>query len=400
MMRVCHQDTCPVGIATQNPELRKKYSGDPQYAVNLLMFIAEELREYMAKLGFRTIDEMIGRTDKLRQETAKGHWKAAMVDLSKLLYQPSLEDCDGVRGIRQQDHGIAESLDERAILKACQPAIDYGTPVAAEFEIRNIDRVAGTITGSEVTRKHGAKGLPDNTIHLKFKGSAGQSFGAFIPKGMTMELEGDANDYIGKGLSGGKIIVYPAKNSQFVAEDNILIGNVAFFGASDGEAYIRGVAGERFCVRNSGVKVVVEGTGDHGCEYMTGGRVVVLGKVGRNFGAGMSGGVAYVYDPTGILAVSGNTEMVSYHPLTDDTAKAEVKAMIEQHLLHTGSTRASMILADWDKHSSSFVEVMPNDYQRMLEAIRSFENQGLSGDDALMAAFTANNSDASRVGGN
>ena len=400
MMRVCHQDTCPVGIATQNPELRKKYSGDPQYAVNLLMFIAEELREYMAKLGFRTIDEMIGRTDKLRQETAKGHWKAAMVDLSKLLYQPSLEDCDGVRGIRQQDHGIAESLDERAILKACQPAIDYGTPVAAEFEIRNIDRVAGTITGSEVTRKHGAKGLPDNTIHLKFKGSAGQSFGAFIPRGMTMELEGDANDYIGKGLSGGKIIVYPAKNSQFVAEDNILIGNVAFFGASDGEAYIRGVAGERFCVRNSGVKVVVEGTGDHGCEYMTGGRVVVLGKVGRNFGAGMSGGVAYVYDPTGILAVSGNTEMVSYHPLTDDTAKAEVKAMIEQHLLHTGSTRASMILADWDKHSSSFVEVMPNDYQRMLEAIRSFENQGLSGDDALMAAFTANNSDASRVGGN
>ena len=217
---------------------------------------------------------------------------------------------------------------------------------------------------------------------------------------MTLELEGDSNDYIGKGLSGGKIIVYPRKDAQFAAEDNILIGNVAFFGASDGEAYVRGVAGERFCVRNSGVKVVVEGTGDLGCEYMTGGRVVVLGKVGRNFGAGMSGGVAYVYDPTGILAVSGNTEMVSYSPLSDDAEKSEVKAMIEKHVLHTHSTRGSMILADWDKHSADFVRVMPNDYQRMLEAIKSFEQQGLSGEEALMAAFSANNSDASRVGGN
>ncbi len=400
MMRVCHQDTCPVGIATQNPELRKKYAGDPQYVVNLLMFIAEELREYMAKLGFRTLDEMVGRVDKLRQGSAEGHWKARMVDLSNILHSPTLEECDGIRCTREQDHGIAQSLDEREVLKACQPAIDKGTPVTAEFEIKNIDRVAGTITGSEVTRKYGAAGLPEDTIRLKFNGSAGQSFGAFAPKGMTLELEGDSNDYIGKGLSGGKIIVYPRKDAQFAAEDNILIGNVAFFGASGGEAYVRGVAGERFCVRNSGVRVVVEGTGDHGCEYMTGGRVVVLGKVGRNFGAGMSGGVAYVYDPTGILAVSGNTEMVAYSALSDAAEKAEVKAMVEKHLLYTGSVRASMILADWDKLSGSFVRVMPNDYQRMLEAIRSFEEQGLSGEEALMAAFTANNSDASRVGGN
>ena len=400
MMRVCHLDTCPVGIATQNPELRKKYSGDPQYVVNLLMFIAEELREYMAKLGFRTIDEMVGRVDKLRQETAKGHWKASMVDLSKILYRPELEECDGVYCIRTQDHGITQSLDEREILKACQDAIDNGTPVTAEFPIKNIDRVAGTITGAEVTRKYGEAGLPEDTIRLKFYGSAGQSFGAFLPKGMTLELDGDCNDYIGKGLSGGKIIVYPPKDAQFAAEDNIVIGNVAFFGASDGEAYIRGVAGERFCVRNSGVKVVVEGTGDHGCEYMTGGRVVVLGKVGRNFGAGMSGGVAYVYDPTGILAISGNTEMVDYGPLSDAQEQVEVKTMIEKHVLHTGSTRGSMILADWATFVKDFVRVMPRDYERMLTAIRSFEAQGLSNEEAMMAAFAANNSDASRVGGN
>ena len=366
------------------------------------MFIAEELREYMAKLGFRTVDEMIGRVDKLRQDpnNAKGHWKAAMVDLSKILYTPTVENCDGVRQLRIQDHGIEHTLDETHVYPVCKPAIENGTAVKATFAIRNIDRVVGTITGSELTRKYGANGLPEDTIQLKFNGSAGQSFGAFLPKGMTLELEGDANDYIGKGLSGGKIIVYPTKNSNFIAEDNILIGNVAFFGASGGEAYINGVAGERFCVRNSGVKVVVEGTGDHGCEYMTGGRVVVLGKVGRIFGAGMSGGVAYVYDPSGILAVSGNTEMVSYTALSDAQDKAEVKAMIEKHVLHTGSERGSMLLSDWDKYSAQFVRVMPNDYERMLEAIAVFEAKGLAGEDALMAAFSANNSDASRVGGN
>lgn len=400
MMRVCHQDTCPVGVATQNPELRKKYSGDPQYVVNLLMFIAEELREYMAKLGFRSIDEMVGRVDKLRQADTSDHWKAKGVDLGKLLYQPPVEECDGIRCLRTQDHGIADTLDERALLRACRPALEEGKPVYVEFPIKNIDRVVGTITGSAITRKYGAAGLPADTIRLKFYGSAGQSFGAFIPQGMTLELEGDANDYLGKGLSGGKIVVYPPKDARFAAEDNILIGNVAFFGASGGEAYIRGVAGERFCVRNSGVQVVVEGTGDHGCEYMTGGRVVVLGKVGRNFAAGMSGGVAYVYDPTGILAVSGNREMVGYGPLTDAEEIATVKAMIERHVLYTGSARGSLILGEWDKHLAHFVRVMPHDYKRMLEAIRAFEQQGLSGDEALMAAFTANNSDAARISGN
>lgn len=400
MMRVCHLDTCPVGIATQNPELRKKYTGDPQHVVNLLTFIAEEMREYMAKLGFRTIEEMVGRVDKLRQDNSRGHWKADGVDLSPLLYQPELEECDGVFCTRTQDHGIDQSLDIREILPACQPAIENGTPVQAEFNITNIERVAGTITGNEVTKKYGADGLPADTVRLKFNGSAGQSFGAFVPKGMTLELEGDSNDYIGKGLSGGKLIVYPPKFASYSAEENIVIGNVAFFGASAGEAYVRGVAGERFCVRNSGVHVVVEGVGDHGCEYMTGGRVVVLGDVGRNFAAGMSGGVAYVLDPNGILASSGNTEMVSYGPLAEAEEIAEVKAMIERHVLHTESTRGASILEDWNNQLKHFVRVMPNDYKRMQDTIKRFEAEGMSGDEALMAAFKANNEDVSRASGN
>lgn len=400
MMRVCHLDTCPVGIATQNPELRKKYTGDPQYVVNLLMFIAEEMREYMAKLGFRSIDEMVGRVDKLRQVKGTGHWKADTVDLGKLLYKPKLEECDGVYCTRNQDHGIAQSLDILQILPLCQPAIENGTPVKGAFQVKNTDRVIGTITGNEVTKKYGADGLPEDTIHIKLYGSAGQSMGAFMPKGMTLELEGDSNDYIGKGLSGGKIIVYPPSCASYPAEDNIIIGNVAFFGASGGEAYVRGVAGERFCVRNSGVHAVVEGTGDHGCEYMTGGRVVVLGDVGRNFAAGMSGGVAYVLDPKGTLAVSGNTEMVSYGPLSEDDEIAEVKAMIEKHVNYTDSARGRAILEDWDEQLKHFVRVMPNDYKRMLETIRRFEDEGLSGDEALMAAFKANNEDVSRASGN
>ncbi len=399
MMRVCHLDTCPVGIATQNPELRKKYSGDPQYVINLLTFIAEEMREYMAKLGFRTIDEMVGRVDKLYAKPTD-HWKAGKVDLSALLYQPELEECDGVRCNRAQDHGIAQSLDMRTLLATCQPAIENGTPVKAEFAIKNIDRVVGTITGNEITKRYGAAGLPDDTIQLKFNGSAGQSFGAFMPRGMTLELEGDSNDYIGKGLSGGKIIVYPPKEARYIAENNIVIGNVAFFGATKGEAYIRGIAGERFCVRNSGVEVVVEGTGDHGCEYMTGGRVVVLGDVGRNFAAGMSGGVAYVYDPKGILAISGNREMVSYDPLVEADDIATVKQMVEKHVLHTHSPRGSSLLANWDAEQAHFVRVMPHDYKRMQDTIRKFEAQGLTGDAALMAAFKANNEDEHRAGGN
>ena len=399
MMRVCHLDTCPVGIATQNPELRKKYTGDPQYVVNLLTFIAQELREYMAKLGFRTIDEMVGRVDKLYAKKVD-HWKFSSIDMSNILYQPKLEENDGVRCCRLQNHNIDESLDMREILPACLPAIEAGTPVQASFRIKNIDRVAGTITGHEITKKYQAAGLPPDTIRLKFTGSAGQSFGAFIPKGMTMELEGDSNDYIGKGLSGGKIIVYPPRQAQYIAEQNIVIGNVAFFGASQGEAYIRGIAGERFCVRNSGVHVVVEGTGDHGCEYMTGGCVVVLGDVGRNFAAGMSGGVAYVYDPKGILALSGNTEMVAYGALQEADDIATVKGMIEKHVLHTESPRGSQILQDWLNHVKHFVRVMPHDYKRMLDTVKKFEAQGMKGEEALMAAFQANNADETRASGN
>ncbi len=399
MMRVCHLDTCPVGIATQNPELRKKYNGDPQYVVNLLTFIAEEMREYMAKLGFRSIDEMVGRVDRLYQKKVD-HWKAGSVDLSQLLYQPTLESCDGHRWNRLQDHAIEQSLDMREILSACQPAIQHGMPVKAAFPVKNVDRVIGTITGHEVTKRYGADGLPEDTIQLKFTGSAGQSFGAFVPRGMTLELEGDANDYIGKGLSGGKIIVYPPKGAKYTAEDNIVIGNVAFFGASRGEAYVRGIAGERFCVRNSGVNVVVEGTGDHGCEYMTGGCVVVLGNVGRNFAAGMSGGVAYVYDPEGILAVSGNREMVSYGALDAAEDIAAVKRMITSHVQYTASPCGQRILDGWDKHQAHFVRIMPNDYKRMLDTIKAFEAQGLSGEEVLMAAFKANNEDGSRASGN
>jgi len=400
MMRVCHLDTCPVGIATQNPELRKKYTGDPQYVVNLLTFIAEDMRQYMARLGFRTVDEMVGQVHRLRQVKGRGHWKSDSVDLSALLYQPDLDGNDGIYCTRSQEHGIEHSLDMRQLLDACQPAIEQGTSVRAEFPITNIDRVVGTVIGNEITKKHGAEGLPEDTIQLRFTGSAGQSFGAFIPRGMTLALEGDANDYIGKGLSGGRIVVFPPPNARYAAEDNILIGNVAFFGASSGEAYIRGVAGERFCVRNSGVHAVVEGTGDHACEYMTGGRVAVLGNVGRNFAAGMSGGVAYVYDPDGILAVSGNTEMVSYGPLETAAEFAELQGMIEKHVLHTGSTRGRQLLDNWDNSRQAFVRVMPHDYQRMLDTIRRLEAEGLSGEAALMAAFKANNQDLTRASGN
>lgn len=399
MMRVCHLDTCPVGIATQNPELRKKYTGDPQYVVNLLTYIAEEMREYMAKLGFRTIDEMVGRSDLLKQKEGIDHWKAKNLDLSKILYQPTVENSTGSYGIHKQDHGIELSLDEREILAASQNAIETGTPVKLEYNVSNIDRVVGTITGAELTRKHGAEGLAEDTIQIKLNGSAGQSMGAFMPKGMTIELEGDSNDYIGKGLSGGKIVVYPQKDAKFKAEENIVIGNVAFFGASAGEAYINGVAGERFCVRNSGVEVVVEGTGDHACEYMTGGRVVVLGNVGRNFAAGMSGGVAYVYDPKGILAQSGNREMVTYTALSEDDDMAYVRSKVEKHALHTNSPRATALLEDWDNTIKHFVRVMPNDYKRMMDTVQTFTEQGLSHEDALMAAFKANNEDAARASG-
>jgi glutamate synthase (ferredoxin) len=400
MMRVCHLNTCPVGVATQDPRLRAKFTGDPQNAVNFMRFIAQEVRELMAQLGFRSIDEMVGRTDKLEMKPAIEHWKAKGVDLSKVLYQPNVAPEVGRYCQIPQDHGLENSLDVQQLLDLALPAILEGKKVEATLPIRNINRVVGTITGSELTRKYGPDGLPDDTIQFNFHGSAGQSFGAFVPRGMTLTLEGDANDYLGKGLSGGKIIVYPPAGSTFVPEENIIIGNVACYGATAGEAYIRGVSGERFCVRNSGVTAVVEGVGDHGCEYMTGGRVVVLGVTGRNFAAGMSGGVAYVLDEKGDFAMRCNKQMVALEKLTDRDEIEEVRQMIARHGDYTKSTRAWKVLAEWDETVPKFVKVLPKDYKRVLESLKRAKDAGLSGDDAITAAFEENVRDVARVGGN
>jgi len=402
MMRVCHKNTCPVGVATQNPELRKKFNGAADYVVNFMLFAAEELREIMAELGFRNIKEMVGRSDCLEMNSAINHWKAKGLDYSKILYRPQVGPDVGTYCSMVQDHGLEKSLDMTKLLEICQPAIENRDKVSAELDIINTNRVVGTIVANEVTRKHGADGLPDGTIHLKFNGSAGQSFGAFTARGMTLELEGDANDYIGKGLSGGKIIVYQPKVASHIAHENILVGNVAFYGATQGEAYIAGVGGERFCVRNSGVDVVVEGVGDHGCEYMTGGSLVVLGRTGRNFAAGMSGGVAYIYDPESAFPSKLNAAMVNLYQLIEceDGEIAQLKQKIEKHLELTGSARASEILENWEQAKAAFVKVLPKDYERVLNAQKRMLEAGLTGDDAIMAAFEENIRDLSRVGGN
>ena len=400
MMRVCHLNTCPTGVATQDPKLREKFTGKPEHVVNFMRFIAEDMRQQMAQLGFRTVEEMVGRVDRLEPKKAIDHWKAKGFDFSNILYQPDVGPEVGRFRQVEQDHGLEKALDVTTLLDLCKPAILRGEKVTAELPIRNVNRVVGTITGSEVTRKWGAKGLPEDTIRLKFNGSAGQSFGAFMPKGMTFELEGDANDYFGKGLSGGKVIVRPPARATFVAEDNIIIGNVALYGATGGEAYIRGMAGERFAVRNSGVDAVVEAVGDHGCEYMTGGHVVVLGPAGRNFGAGMSGGVAYVLDEGGGFAANVNMQMVAVEKLTESVEINRVKALVEKHLKWTDSNRAKQVLADWDKSVRHFVKVIPKDYQRMLACITRAHDQGLTGDEAIMVAFEENARDLARVGGN
>ena len=399
MMRVCHLNTCPVGVATQDPQLRKFFSGSPDHVVNFMRFIAAELREIMARLGFRTINEMIGRTDKLAPRKAIEHWKAKGLDFTSILQRPDV--WPEVIRYRQidQDHGIAKSLDVTRLLDICEPAIERGERVHADLPIRNVNRVVGTITGSKVTKKWGPNGLPEDTINLKFTGSAGQSFGAFIPKGMTLELEGDANDYLGKGLSGGKIIVYPSKGSTFVAGENIIIGNVAFYGATSGEAFICGMAGERFGVRNSGVNAVVEAIGDHGCEYMTGGRVIVLGRTGRNFAAGMSGGIAYVLDEAGDFPAHCNPEMVSLEKLKDADEIEMIWKLIQRHQAYTKSERAAKVLAAWRQLVPKFVKVMPKDYQRVLESMKKVKELGLTGDEAVMAAFEENVRDVARVGG-
>jgi glutamate synthase (ferredoxin) len=400
MMRVCHLNTCPAGVATQDPKLREKFKGKPEHVVNFMRFVATELREIMAELGFRTIDEMVGRVDKLEPRKAIDHWKARGLDFSNLLYQPEVDPDWGRFCQDAQDHGLEKSLDVTSLLELCKPAIERREEVVAELPIRNVHRSVGTITGSEVTRRHGAKGLPEDTIRIHFRGSAGQSFGAFMPAGMTFSLEGDANDYVGKGLSGGKIAVFPPSGATFPAEDNIIVGNVALYGATSGEVYIRGMAGERFCVRNSGVSAVVEAVGDHGCEYMTGGRVVVLGLTGRNFGAGMSGGVAYVLDEKGDFAKRVNMQMVILEKLEEPAERTEVRRMIERHLEYTSSARARQVLDAWDDAVTKLVKVIPKDYQRMLQCIARAEEQGLVGDEAIMEAFEANARDLSRVGGN
>ncbi|MDE2219824.1 MAG: glutamate synthase large subunit, partial [Gammaproteobacteria bacterium] len=400
LMRVCHLNTCPVGVATQDPKLREQFAGKPEHVVNFMRFIAQDLREIMAQLGFRSVEEMVGRVDRLEPRKAIDHWKARGFDFSNILYQPDVGDEIGRHHRVAQDHGLGQSLDLTTILELCRPAIERGELVRATLPIRNVNRVVGTITGSEITRRHGARGLPADTIQLGFKGSAGQSFGAFIPPGMTLRLEGDANDYVGKGLSGGKLIIHPPKDAGFVAEDNIIIGNVALYGATSGEAYIRGMAGERFAVRNSGVDAVVEAVGDHGCEYMTGGRVVVLGRTGRNFGAGMSGGVAYVLDEQGDFSSHVNTQMVGVERLEDPGEIAAVRALVEKHRELTGSTRAASLLQTWELVVPRFLKVMPKDYKRVLACIRRAHDQGLSGDEAIMVAFEENARDLARVGGN
>jgi glutamate synthase (ferredoxin) len=364
-----------------------------------MRFIAQEVRELMAQLGFRHFNEMVGRVDRLEVKKAVHHWKAKGLDLSSVLYQPQVAPEVGRYCQASQDHGLEKSLDQRILMKICEPALEHRQPVRATLAIRNVNRVVGTMVGSEVTRRYGPAGLPEDTIRIKFKGSAGQSFGAFLPRGMTFLLAGDANDYIGKGLSGGKIIVYPPEGSTFVSEENIIIGNVAFYGATSGEVYVRGMAGERFGVRNSGINAVVEAVGDHGCEYMTGGRVVVLGSTGRNFAAGMSGGVAYVIDEQGDFATRCNPQMVGLEKLEDPEEGEEVRRLIARHAEYTRSQRASRILALWQEYLPRFVKVMPRDYRRMLAAIDRVKASGLSGDEAVMAAFEENARDVARVGG-
>jgi glutamate synthase (ferredoxin) len=399
MMRVCHLNTCPVGVATQNPELRKNFTGDAAHAVNFMRFIAQEVREIMAQLGIRTMNEMIGRTDLLESRQAIEHWKARGLDFTNILYQPRVPEEVGRFCQIDQDHGLNKAMDNLLLLKLCAPALERKEAVRATLEIKNVNRVVGTIVGSEITRRYGPQGLPEDTIAIHFRGSAGQSFGAFMPKGMTWTLEGDANDYVGKGLSGGKIIVYPPEGSTFVPEENIIIGNVAFYGATQGEAYIGGMAGERFCVRNSGLRAVVEAVGDHGCEYMTGGQVVVLGPTGRNFAAGMSGGTAYVLDEAGDFAQRCNQQMVALERLEEAGEIEDIRQMIHRHAQYTRSQRAFKVLALWETMTPKFVKVMPKDYKRMLQAINRVQQAGLSGEEAIMAAFEDNARDVARIGG-
>jgi glutamate synthase (NADPH/NADH) large chain len=364
MMRKCHLNTCPVGVATQDPELRSRFSGDADHVVNLFKFLTQELREIMAQLGFRTINEMVGQVDYLERRENIQHWKYNNLNISDILYKEPASEYTGLFKSEEQDHGLNEVLDWQ-LLKAAKPSIEHRKKVKASFEIKNTDRATGTILSNEITKKYQGEGLPHDTIYFKLIGTAGQSFAAFNTKGVTLELEGDANDYFGKGLSGAKLIIYPSSKAGFIPEENIIIGNVAFYGATSGEAYIRGKAGERFCVRNSGASVVVEGVGDHGCEYMTGGNVVILGETGRNFAAGMSGGIAYIYDVQHNFESLCNTEMVDLDRIGEDDEKL-LHEMITKHFQYTNSTVAKFVLNDFENQLKNFVKVFPKDFKRVL----------------------------------
>jgi glutamate synthase (NADPH/NADH) large chain len=366
MMRKCHLNTCPVGVATQDPVLRRKFSGKPEYVVNFFFFVAEEVRELMASLGVRKLSELIGRTDLLDTKKGIEHWKAKGLDFSRIFYMPKMPAAVALYNSEKQDHGLEKALDNR-LVELAQPALERGEKVSIDMPIRNINRTVGTMLSHEIAKRYGHEGLPHNTIHVRFAGSAGQSFGAFLAKGVTLDLIGDTNDYCGKGLSGGRISVQPSPKFRGEPTENIITGNVVLYGAIAGEAYFRGVAGERFAVRNSGAHAVVEGVGDHGCEYMTGGMVVVLGMTGRNFAAGMSGGYAYVLDLDGDFAKRCNTSMVDLEPLQAESEdESDLRRLIENHARYTGSKRAQEILDKWAHYRARFVKVFPKEYRRAL----------------------------------
>jgi glutamate synthase (ferredoxin) len=390
MMRVCNLDTCPVGVATQNPTLRKNFKGKPEYVENFMRFIAMELREYMAALGVKKLDQLVGRTDLLKVKSGLTT-RQQRVDLRFILENPfASKDAWTVFDPKQvYDFELEKTLDEKVLLKRFGKALEKKQPCSIEVEVSNTDRTFGTILGSEITKRCGDE-IEEDTYRVLCKGAGGQSFGAFIPKGLTLELVGESNDYFGKGLSGGKLVVYPPQGSSFKPHDNIIIGNVALYGATSGKAFINGVAGERFCVRNSGAHAVVEGVGDHGCEYMTGGRVVVLGHTGKNFAAGMSGGIAYVLDESNDLYTRLNKEMVSSYEVTSKYDVLEVKEMIQEHVSLTNSEKGKEILAHFGEYLPKFKKIIPHDYERVLSTVVQMEEKGLSAEQAQIEAFYAN----------
>ena len=390
MMRVCNLDTCPVGVATQNPELRKNFRGKPEYVINFMRFVAQEMREYMAKLGVRTVDELIGRTDLLYQRKDFANKRANEVDLHRILDNPySDASVAGYYHKNVYDFELEKTLDKSVLIKKLMPSVKSNHAKTLDIHVGNVNRAFGTQLGAEITRLH-PDGLPEDTITVHAQGSGGQSFGAFIPKGLTMTLEGDSNDYFGKGLSGGKLVVFPPKKAAFKPDENIIIGNVALYGATSGKAFIEGVAGERFAVRNSGAIAVVEGVGDHGCEYMTGGRVAILGPTGKNFAAGMSGGIAYVLDEHNDLYTRLNKSLISIEELTNKYDVQELKEMITEHAKTTGSAKGKYILEHFSEYLPKFKKIIPNDYKRMLNAIVLMEEKGLSSEQAQIEAFYAN----------